>query len=155
MDLLSIVILSFSFIFTVLYLWRVRKRSFSTSSIVLSIEEGELQVLDQYGTPTFYYPIIQYKYEINNKKYTGNTARKDARRYRVQDVDFYGMENTDDKFFWRSLKKDDTIDIEVNKWNYNDSWLSLGETDTHKSETKMFLAAATLFLLIFIFLKSI
>ena len=155
MDPLSITLLIFAFMFLSLYLWRIRKRSITVSSVVVSVKEGRLEVLDRFSPLIFYFPIIQYEYCLNGKKYTGKSTRKDSRRYRVQDVDFYGMENSDDKYFWRSLKKGDKVDIEVNKWNYNDSWLSLGETDTNKSETKMFLAAGVLFFLLFLFLEFV
>ena len=155
MDLLSIVIIFLAFIFLFLYLWRIRKRSITVSSVIESVEEGRLEVLDRYRPLIFYFPIIQYEYCVKGEKYTGKTTKRDYRRYRVLIVDFYGIENTDDKYFWRSLKKGDTIDVEVNKWNYNDSWLSLGETDTNKSETKMFLAAGVLFFVLFLFLEFI
>lgn len=150
MEFLSIIIISFAFIFLTLYMWRIRKRRIEVSAVVINIEEAKLEVPDLYQALIYYYPVIRYEYYIDNNKYTGEITKKDSRRYRVLDVDFYGAENLDDKFFWRSLKNGDVINIEVNRSNYNDSQLSIGEAITYKSETKMFLYVAILFFMMFI-----
>lgn len=145
--LLSIVLMSLGFIFLVLFFLRYSalSKAVEVRAKVVNVSEGIMEILDRFNSYTYFFPEIYYQYIIDGKLYNGNVGKKQARLYRVSELDTYGGKRDDSSFFWRGLKTGDTIDILVDK-KLKNSKLSLYENKSIASENKVFLVLSALFI---------
>jgi hypothetical protein len=89
-----------------------------TQANILSIDELSEDVAMQYYSIKYYYPIIQYSYQVNDRTFTVFSKNKSI--YRKSSINSLGEERKDSDFFWRSLKADEPLDIIYCK--YKPSW---------------------------------
>tara|TARA_R110002072_G_scaffold290706_1_gene458463 strand:+ start:357 stop:743 length:387 start_codon:yes stop_codon:yes gene_type:complete len=80
-----------------------------TQANILSIDELSEDVAMQYYSIKYYYPIIQYSYQVNDRTFTVFSKNKSI--YRKSSIDSLGEERKDSDFFWRSLKTDEPVNI--------------------------------------------
>lgn len=147
--LLSFLLISLSLTFSTIFIWRIRRKLFclDLDARVLKVEEGFVDVKQQYYSIKHFYPKLEYEYSIDGESYVGSTGKYDIRRYMVPEIDNLGNKKSAKDFFWRSYTTESSIPILVKAKNLSRSIIAVEERAAYRSENTVFALMACVFLL--------
>ena len=155
MLIINTFLIGLSIIFLLVFSYRIKPiKKVLLNATILNIKEEKRQEQELYYKLTYYYPKLEYEYEYHGCKYIGYIDEEMYRQYKVPKLSSLGKVQEDNKYFWRSLNKGDSIKIYIDPKRCKRSWLFKKESKSYTSETYVFLIFPLLLIATLFYLNS-